>query len=208
MPTVDEAQDRSDELGGSREEHEYFLRKAVQTHPSSDFVNQRALQPDTKHLTSTRSLPAMIGSLVLIWWLIMMIFQGEGLELDLQRRRNPDVGMAVQPSREARRSLSCRNAVADCSQSNLRNRSAFSSASYTAQSTEQTLASLAAILIGVPVSVAAACVGKALEIGIMLRFPPRSRGALIGLMSWLGYAAMVLFSFAPSMHAEDRGYPG
>jgi membrane protease YdiL (CAAX protease family) len=49
----------------------------------------------------------------------------------------------------------------------------------------------AAILIGVPVAVAAACVGKALEIGIMLRFPPRSRGALIGLISWFGYAAML-----------------
>src|SRR5262249_25142979 len=54
----------------------------------------------------------------------------------------------------------------------------------------------AAILIGVPVSVAAACVGKALEIGIMVRFHPRSRGALIGLMSWLGYTTMILFFVA------------
>jgi hypothetical protein len=29
------------------------------------------------------------GSLVLLWWLAMLVCQGEGLELDLQRRRYP-----------------------------------------------------------------------------------------------------------------------
>ncbi len=51
----------------------------------------------------------------------------------------------------------------------------------------------AAVLIGVPLTVAAACLGKALEIGVILRFPPRSRGAMIGLMGWMGYASMMLF---------------
>jgi hypothetical protein len=27
----------------------------------------------------------------------------------------------------------------------------------------------------------------------ILRFAPRTRGAMIGLMSWLGYASMMLF---------------
>ena len=31
----------------------------------------------------------VLATLVLIWWLITIIFQGEGLELDLQRRRHP-----------------------------------------------------------------------------------------------------------------------
>lgn len=31
----------------------------------------------------------MLGSLALLWWGIMLVFQGEGLELDLQRRRHP-----------------------------------------------------------------------------------------------------------------------
>jgi membrane protease YdiL (CAAX protease family) len=52
---------------------------------------------------------------------------------------------------------------------------------------------LAAPLMGIPLVVAAACLGKALEIGITLRFPPRSRGAMIGIMSWLGYASMMSF---------------
>ena len=37
---------------------------------------------------------------------------------------------------------------------------------------------LAVILIGVPVTLAFACMGKALEIAVILRFPPRSRGAI------------------------------
>src|SRR5215469_3181281 len=35
--------------------------------------------------------------------------------------------------------------------------------------------------------------GKALEIGVILRFPPRSRGAIIGLMGWMGYASLMVF---------------
>jgi membrane protease YdiL (CAAX protease family) len=41
---------------------------------------------------------------------------------------------------------------------------------------------------------AAACLGKSLEIGAVLRFSVRSRGAIIGLMSWLGYVSMVLLA--------------
>ena len=58
------------------------------------------------------------------------------------------------------------------------------------------LGALAALFIGIPITIAAACLGKALEIGIILRFPPRSRGAMIGLMSWMGYASMMLFFVA------------
>jgi membrane protease YdiL (CAAX protease family) len=43
------------------------------------------------------------------------------------------------------------------------------------------------------VTVAAACLGKACEIAVTLRFSPRSRGAMIGLMSWIGYASLMLF---------------
>jgi len=51
---------------------------------------------------------------------------------------------------------------------------------------------ITAFIVGVPAMVAAACLGKALEIAITLRFAPRSRGAMIGLMSWLGYASLML----------------
>ena len=40
-------------------------------------------------LEGSRSSSAMLGSLVLLWWTAMLVFQGEGLELDLQQRRHP-----------------------------------------------------------------------------------------------------------------------
>ena len=46
---------------------------------------------------------------------------------------------------------------------------------------------LAAFLVGIPVMVAASCLGKALEIAVVLRCAPRSRGALIGLIGLLGF---------------------
>jgi hypothetical protein len=55
------------------------------------------------------------------------------------------------------------------------------------------LGALAALLIGVPITAAAACLGKALEIAVILRFAPRTRGAIRGLMSWLGYLSMMSF---------------
>jgi membrane protease YdiL (CAAX protease family) len=58
---------------------------------------------------------------------------------------------------------------------------------------EAGLGLLAALLAGIPLTIAAACLGKALEIGVILRFSPRSRGAVVGIMSWLGYASTMMF---------------
>lgn len=187
-----EAQDRSDEIGGSREENEDFLRRAVQTHRSSDFIDRHTPQFEAGLLATTRSLPAMVGSLVLIWWLIMMIFQGEGLELDLQRRRYPMwewlFSHPVKPGAVFLAEMLSPIAANPIYATGPLFFGFLYGAIYRAE-----LGFAAAILIGVPVSVAAACVGKALEIGIMLRFPPRSRGAIVGFMSWLGYTAMMSF---------------
>jgi membrane protease YdiL (CAAX protease family) len=50
----------------------------------------------------------------------------------------------------------------------------------------------AVLLAGVPLTIAAACLGKALEMGITLRFSSRTRGAMLGIVSWLGFASMML----------------
>lgn len=185
-----EAEARSDEIGGSRKENEDFLRKAVQTRPDSDFIDEDTARPGPEHLTTTRSFPAMLGTLVLIWWLIMMIFQGEGLELDLQRRRHPMwewlFSHPVKPG-----AVFFAEMLSPIAANPIYATGPFFFGVLYGSIYGSEVGIAAAILIGVPVSVAAACVGKALEIGIMLRFPPRSRGPIIGFMSWLGYAAMV-----------------
>jgi membrane protease YdiL (CAAX protease family) len=190
-----EAQDRSEEWGGSREENEEFLRKAVETRPESDFVLREGAGLGSVHLTTTRSLPAMLGSLVLVWWLIMMIFQGEGVELDLQRRRHPMwewlFSHPVKPG-----AIFLAEMLSPIAANPLYATGPLFFGILYGSIYGPEVGIAAAILIGVPVTMAAASVGKALEIGIMLRFPPRSRGALIGFMGWLGYAAMVSFFLA------------
>lgn len=185
-----ESRFRSDDFGGTKEENEMFLRRAVQTHGSAGFVTERDAQAGPGHLTTTRSLPAMLGSLALLWWLIMMIFQGEGLELDLQRRRYPMwewlFSHPVKPG-----AVFLAEMLSPIAANPTYSTGPFFFGVLYGSIYGSELGIAAAIFIGVPVSVAAACVGKALEIGIMLRFPPRSRGALLGLMSWFGYAAMV-----------------
>lgn len=84
-----EAERRSEELGGTKSENETFLREAVRTRPTSDFVDIDRVKLGIESLSATGPLPMMLVSVILLGWLLMLICQGEGLELDLQRRRHP-----------------------------------------------------------------------------------------------------------------------
>jgi membrane protease YdiL (CAAX protease family) len=190
-----EAEVRSEELGGSKEEHEQFLRNAVHTRPDSEFITADATQLRIDHLRSTGRFPDMLATLVLIAWLIMLIFQGEGLELDIQRRRHPHwEWLLSHPVRPGAVFLAEMLSPIAANPIYATGPVFFGFLYGSIYGLE--LGIPAAILIGVPVSIAAACVGKALQIGVMVRFHPRSRGALIGLMSWLGYTTMILFFVA------------
>ncbi len=166
---------------------------------SAGFVVAPSIVAGFRALPTAGAMPAVMGSLVLIWWSIMLVFQGEGLELDIQRRRHPvwewllshpvpigAVFMAEMLGPLAANPLFLSAPL-------------FAGVLYGAIYTP-TLGVAAVALVGLPVTIAASCLGKALEIAVMLRFPARSRGGVIGLMSWLGYAAMMLFflaAFAP-----------
>jgi membrane protease YdiL (CAAX protease family) len=187
-----ESQEIEDNYGGTRAEIEQKLRDAIRNHGTLDFVAQLDRSFAFTALPQSGRFPAMLGSVLLILWGVMLVFQGEGLELDLQRRRHPMWEW-------------------------LFSHPVPSGAVFLAEMLSPIAANpifwgaplfvgfvygfiygagpgfLAALLIGIPVTIAAACLGKALEIGVTLRVPPRSRGAMIGLMSWMGYATMMLF---------------
>src|SRR5207253_2346000 len=65
------------------------LRNAVREHGARDFVTRDNASPELSTLPKAGRLTAMLGSVALIFWGVMLVFQGEGLELDLQRRRHP-----------------------------------------------------------------------------------------------------------------------
>jgi membrane protease YdiL (CAAX protease family) len=143
-------------------------------------------------ITKAGSLPALVGSMVLIWWIVMLVFQGEGLELDLQRRRHPMwewlFTHPVQPG-----AIFLAEMLSPIAANPIYWGAPLFVAFLYGFVYGPAAAIPAAFLIGIPVTLAAACLGKALEIAVILRFSPRSRGAMIGLMSWLGYASMMLF---------------
>src|SRR5262245_22470093 len=181
---------RARELGDSEEECKKLLLESARTHGSRDFITK---DDQIIGLATAMSFPAMLGSIALLWWLVMMMSQGEGLELDLQRRRHPmwewlfshpappaAIFLAEMLSPIAANPIYLTGPV-------------FCGFLY-GYIYDAATGMAAAILIGAPISVAAACVGKAFEIGIMLRFSLRSRGAMIGLKSWVGYTSMVLFA--------------
>lgn len=178
--------------GGSQQVIEKALRESVRQHGSQNLLGEESAAAGLVALPKAGNLSALLGSIVLVWWCVMVVFQGEGLELDLQRRRHPmwewlfshpvpagAIFMAEMLSPIAANPIYCTAPL-------------FVGFLYGIIH-GQAVGIVATFVIGIPVTVAAACLGKALETGVILRFSPRTRGAMIGLMSWMGYASMMLF---------------
>src|SRR5262249_23747699 len=81
-----EARERARELGDSEEECKKLLLESARTHGSRDFIIE---DDQINGLATAMSFPAMLGSIVLLGWLVSIMSHGEGLDLDLHRRRHP-----------------------------------------------------------------------------------------------------------------------
>lgn len=134
-------------------------------------------------------LAGMLGSLALLTWFAGLVFSGEGLELDVQRRRHPMweflFSHPVRPGAVLMAEMLAPVAA--------------NPIYWTAPVVPGVLYGLvygagygllAAVLVGIPAMLAAACLGKAVEVAVTLRAAVRSRGAMIGIMTWLGSTAL------------------
>ena len=177
--------------GDTARDIEGKLRAAVLSHGSADLATSEDAGSASTALSDGHSLAALLGSLVLLWWMLMMVFQGEGLELDLQRRRHPMWEWLFTHPVPAGAIFTAEMLSPIAANPIYWGAPLFAGVLY-GYTYNFGVGVLAALAVGVPVAVAAACLGKALEIGITIRFSPRSRGALLGLMSWLGYVSLIL----------------
>lgn len=84
-----EAQALARQYGGKAEALEARLRAAVRRSGAGELVADTDVEKGLDALPDDHSLAALLGSVVVLWWAVMLVFQGEGLELDLQRRRHP-----------------------------------------------------------------------------------------------------------------------
>jgi membrane protease YdiL (CAAX protease family) len=182
------------EYGGSEKEIEQKLREAVLFRGASEFVTEDDAAPGLTALKGSSVFPAMLGSVMLLWWAVMLVFQGEGLEMDLQRRRHPMWEWLFTHPVPSGAIFFAEMLSPIAANPIYWSAPLFVGFLYGSVYGPET-GIPAAFLIGIPVAIAAACLGKALEIGIILRFSPRTRGAMVGLMSWLGYASMMLLFF-------------
>lgn len=169
-----------------------FLVKGTESRKSDR--HKRMIRPHFSMLEKATPVSMLLGSFVLLWWFVMMLCQGEGLELDLQRRRHPmwewlfshpvppgGIFLAEMLSPIAANPIFIAGPI-------------FWGLAFGFVYSGP-LGFLSLVLIGVPITVTVAAIGKAIDIGVTLRFPPRSRGAVLGIMSWLGYALMMAFVF-------------
>ena len=184
--------------GGSSSVIEQQLRDAVQKHGSADLVPTRRAAPGVKALALTGPVPMMVGSFILLWWGVMLVFQGEGLELDVQRRRYPlwewIFSHPVPP-----RAVFFAEILSPIAANPAYWTSPLFAGVVYGSVYGPVLGVFAIFLVGVPVTIAAACLGKALETGVILRFSSRTRGAMLGFMSWIGYSAFMFLFVAAAV---------
>lgn len=180
---------RHPQLGGSRDDIKQQVVRQYQLHGEAGFV---VLEPLILHRPEVA--PAgywVVVSVIGLWWLAMMVFQGEGLEMDVQRRRHPMwewlLSHPVRPVAAF---------AAELLAPLMANPIFFAAPVFWWVVLGQTFGlfttAVVGLVLGLAFAAAASCLNKALEIAVMLRLPPRHRGALLGFTSWLGYAAMLL----------------
>jgi membrane protease YdiL (CAAX protease family) len=178
--------------GGNADVIAKKLRAQVLSRGADSLVGDSVGAPGLKGLPRAGPLAALTGSLALSFWAMMLVFQGEGLELDIQRRRHPMwewlFSHPVPPG-----AVFFAEMLAPFAANPIYIGAPLFAGTLYALAYRPAAFVPAALLIGVPISLAAACLGKALETAVMLRLSPRSRGAMIGLMGWLGYVAMMFF---------------
>lgn len=154
-------------------------------------------------LRKSRETPMVIVPimwLVLACWLGMLICQGEGLELDVQRRRHPMwEWLLSHPIRPAHAFY------AELLAPLMANPVYFAALLFPWVLLGSIFGSGpgfgAALCIGLPMAVVTSALNKATETWALLRLGARTRGALLGMISWVGYVAM----FAPLLTLQVDG---
>jgi hypothetical protein len=186
-------------LGGESSEYETLLRKRLDAQGRDGFVTRRLYSGlgALASITGAGPLGVDVALAILLLWFLVMAFQGEGLELDVQRRRHPMwewlFSHPIPPGA---------GFLAEMLTPLASNPIFIAAPIFWGLS----LAAIhgmvpgwtAGVIIGAAMAVAASCFSKAIEIVVMLRLPPRSRSAVIGILSWVGYSALMLGFFATS----------
>ncbi len=151
------------------------------------------------------ALPDLVALAYFLWWCGMLICQGEGPDFDAQQTRNPMwEWLFSHPAPPA--AIFLAEMLAPVAANPMFVTAPLLPGIIFGWHYGLIGGIAAALLIGAPFTVALACVSKAIEIRAILRLSPRARGAVLGLMSWFGFASFMAMMFivpAIERHAAD-----
>ena len=188
-----EADRIAEQYGGSVSEIKRHLYWTIRQSGTANLVSNDVATPGLSALGRSGRLAPFVGSIALLWWALMVTFQGEGLEMDVQRRRHPMWEWVLSHPVPPGAMFLAEMLSPIAANPTYWGAPLFVGIVY-GLAYDPGLGICAALIVGVPITVALACLGKALETGVLLRCSVRSRGAIIGLMSWFGYTALMLFA--------------
>jgi membrane protease YdiL (CAAX protease family) len=180
--------------GGSGEAIEERLRAEINANGTVNLVPESDAAPGLDAPAARKGLAAFWGSLMLACWGLMLVFQGDGLEMDVTRQRHPMwewlFSHPVPPG-----AVFLAEMLSPIAANPVYWGAPLCIGFLYSFVYDPFIGILATFAVGVPAAIATACMGKALEVAVTLRSSVRARGALIGLMSWLGYVLLMLTFF-------------
>lgn len=196
---------RSREFGGTNASQQQKVLEHAQKHGREGFITEKEAVKFS--LKRPSELPASMWpfiAVMFVWWFLMLVFQGEGLEMDFQRRRHPMwEWLASHPVRPVA-AFSAEMLAAFMANPVYWGAPLFWCLVWSTAHGFSWEVIAGSVVVGLPLAVAASCLHKALEIAALLRLPSRTRGAALGLMSWAGYCLMMLPLFMFSMPMIKR----
>ena len=190
--------DRRRMLGGKSIDHELEMLKHIRQRGSSGLVvgeTNKTLH-DSKDLPSAYWLYAMF---LISCWFIALVFQGEGLELDIQRRRHPHWEWLLSHPVKPVVAFSAEFMGPMLTNPLYLTAPLFWFAIFTTV-WPTAIALFMGLLAGISCAVAASCLNKSMEIAAMLRLSVRRRGYFLGLTSIAGFAVLLI----PLLFLKDR----
>lgn len=155
-------------------------------------IAAKTTHPYTEPLLSNVPLSSMLGSLFILWWILTMCLQGEGgLHIDFQRRRHPMWEWLFSHPINPKAVFAAEMMGPLAANPVYLSIPTFWGVLYGLYH-DFWIGILAFFAVGIPFSLTCTAITKALEIGILLKFSIRSRGAILGLLSCLGQLSLYL----------------
>jgi membrane protease YdiL (CAAX protease family) len=175
--------------GGARKDQLNRVKQELATRGAEGFV---LFDPAAAH-AGGQWRPIAMGTLGLglFLWLLVLTCQGEGLEMDVQRRRHPLwEWLLSHPIRPAAMILA--EAFAPLVSNPFYYTAPMFWIGLLSHFHPLGFAVPVGLVLGAAVACAASLLNKTIEASALLRLGVRNRGALLGLMSWFGFAGVML----------------